>query len=67
MKGFIKVTDLNGQQYYLNTNYIVQFIPLTEDHDGNAMITVTGTTTVSEIHTSTTAEEIAYMINLISK
>jgi hypothetical protein len=67
MKGFIKVSDLNNQDYYLNIIYIVQFITLNEEYDGETMVYVTGGANVSRIQTNSTVKEIVDMIDLATK
>jgi len=67
MKGFIKVSDLSNQDYYLNISYIVQFITLNEEYDGETMVYVTGGANVSRIQTNSTVKEIVDMIDLATK
>ena len=64
MKGFIKITDINQNDHYLNINYITKFSPLNEDYDGKTMLYVSGNEKITRIQTNTTAEEIVGMIDL---
>ena len=64
MKGFIKITDINQNEHYLNINYIMKFSPLNEDYDGKTMLYVSGNDKITRIQTNTTSEEIVDMIDL---
>jgi hypothetical protein len=66
MKGFIKITDVNQYENYLNINHIVKFNPLNGDYDGNTIIYLAGGQNVVTIQTSTTPEEVIDMIDLAS-
>lgn len=64
MKGFIKITDVNDQEHYLNITHVIKFNPLNEDYDGNTIIYLAGGDRVVTIQTSTTPEEVVDMIDL---
>jgi len=64
MKKFIKITDTNNHEHYLNVDYILKFHPLNEKYNGNTMIFLGGGEKVVTIQTSTTCEEIIDMIEL---
>ncbi|MEP6804660.1 MAG: hypothetical protein ABI892_09060 [Flavobacterium sp.] len=66
MKGFIKVTDINNQEHYLNINYIMKFSPLNKDYDGKTMVYVHGNEKITIIQSNNTVEEIIEMIDLAS-
>lgn len=66
MKGFIKITDVNQYDHYLNINHIVKFNPLNEEYDGNTIIYLAGGQNVVTIQTLSTIEEIVDMIDLAS-
>jgi hypothetical protein len=68
MKGFIKITDVNEQEEYLNIDYIIKFMPiLNEEYKGNAIIYIAFGEKVSTLQTELTPEEIAVIIDLASK
>lgn len=64
MKGFIKITDVNKQDHYLNVDYLVKFSPTSEGHDGKTFIWIVGTQSPTIFQTDSTPEEIADMIDL---
>ncbi|OXB03713.1 hypothetical protein [Flavobacterium pectinovorum] len=64
MKGFIKITDVNQYDYYLNINHILRFAPLNEDYDGNTIIYLAGGEKVVSIQTFAKVEEIVDIIAL---
>lgn len=66
MKGFIKIIDVRNTQHYVNINYIIEFIPTSEGHEGNAFIQIKFGEKVSTLQTPSTCEEIADMINSAS-
>lgn len=66
MKGFIKITDTNQKDHYLNTHYIIKFTPIYGDSIGATRIYVfeNQEDTLRKITTTTTPEEVLDMINL---
>ena len=64
MKGFIKITDVNKQELYLNVDYISRFSPTSEGHEGKTFIWVVGTQKTTLFQTDSAPEEIADMIDL---
>lgn len=64
MKGFIKITDVNDQEHYLNINYITRFCPLDEGHEGKTVFYLSGNEKLTRIQTNNTSEEIVDMIDL---
>lgn len=63
MKGFIKITDLNDRDHYLNIAYILKFVPVI-NANANASIYIVGLEKTSKLYTMTTVEEIIDMIEL---
>jgi len=64
MKGFIKITDVNNQEHYLNIDYIAKFSSTSEGHEGKAFIWLVGTQSATIYQTDSTPEEIVDMIEL---